>query len=166
MPTTYSKRARRTLWSTVSKAALKSKSTSATEFPESVAKRMSLNTFKRAVSVEWNFLLPALLLFGRSIYVYAFGRCFYKKWIEGYKFYQFMHSLGCIALVLLQCKKKLRLLEYVLQENVSVLLLQNDSIWYLPFVIVTSNVTKKITVVPCTCCIAFQCFSFIYTVTL
>lgn len=46
--------------------------------------------------------------------------------IEGYKLYQFMHSLGFIALVLLQCKKKLRLLEYVLQENVSVLPLQND----------------------------------------
>ncbi len=63
--------------------------------------------------------------------------------IEGYTLYQFMHSLGFVVLVLTQCKKKLRLLEYVLQENVSVLLLQNDLLCYLPFVIVTSNVKRK-----------------------
>ncbi len=63
--------------------------------------------------------------------------------IEGYTLYKFMHSLGFIVLVLLQCKKKLRLLEYVLQENVSVLLLQNDLLCYLPFVIVTSNVKRN-----------------------
>ncbi len=45
-------------WSTVSNAADKSKRTRTTESPESVAKRISFNTLKKAISVLWADLKP------------------------------------------------------------------------------------------------------------
>ena len=42
----------------MSKAAVKSKSTSAAELPESIVKRRSLKIFKSAVSVLWRDLKP------------------------------------------------------------------------------------------------------------
>ena len=58
IPTQSSRRDKRIWWSTVSKAAVKSKSTSAAELPESTVKRRSLKIFKSVVSVLWRDLKP------------------------------------------------------------------------------------------------------------
>lgn len=52
------KREIRMLWSTVSKAAVKSRSRSTAGSPESVINKISLSIFKRAVSVLWWVLKP------------------------------------------------------------------------------------------------------------
>lgn len=58
MPMHCSRHDKRILWSTVSKAAVRSRSTRIAELPESTVKRRSLNTLKRAVSVLWRDLNP------------------------------------------------------------------------------------------------------------
>ncbi len=58
MPTRFSSREIRIVWSTISKAELRSKRTRATALPLSVASIMSLVTFNRADSVLWSFLNP------------------------------------------------------------------------------------------------------------
>ncbi len=58
MPKRFSSREIRTVWSTISKAELRSKRTWATAPPLSVASIMSLVTFNRADPVLWSFLNP------------------------------------------------------------------------------------------------------------
>ncbi len=58
MPTRFSSREIRIVWSTISKAELRCKRTRATALPLSVASIMSLVTFNRADSVLWRFLNP------------------------------------------------------------------------------------------------------------
>jgi len=58
MPTEYSSWDNRVLWSTVSKAEVKSNSIKITESPASVTNSMSLETLKRADSVLCRGLKP------------------------------------------------------------------------------------------------------------
>lgn len=57
-PTLCSSRDKRIEWLTVLKAEVKSKRTKTADFPESTAKRRSLYTLRRAVSVLWRGLKP------------------------------------------------------------------------------------------------------------
>ncbi len=58
IPTHSSSLDKRIEWLTISKAEVKSKRTKTAELPESTAKRRSLETLKRAVSVLWRGLKP------------------------------------------------------------------------------------------------------------
>ncbi len=58
MPTRFYSQEIRIVWSTISKAELRSKRTRATALPLSVASIMSLVTFNKADSVLWSFLNP------------------------------------------------------------------------------------------------------------